>query len=323
MVARPPLLVPLLALAGLVALLAGVLVGWVPLEGTDHAVNEAFRGYGDTRQGFVEALRVATDVAATTPFLIVGLVTTLALLGRRLRTAAVFCAVVTAAVPTLWSLGHWLLPHPRPVDGYVTVHSNGFPSGHTTNAAAAALTAVLLLWPRLTRRGRALAVLVAAAFAVSVGLTRLALLAHWPTDVLGGWLLALVVVPLAAYAVPRPSRPAAEDPVCETARMQKLVRDRIPAIIRAEGGEPSVRIATDDEIDDLLRAKLLEEVGEFLDSGDPGDPVELADVLEVVRALAERCGVDPDVLERLRAEKAAARGGFAARVVWTVPTDAE
>ena len=63
------------------------------------------------------------------------------------------------------------------------------------------LVAVLLLWPHLAKRGRALVAVAAAAVAVLVGVTRVVLLAHWPTDVLGGWLLALAVVPLTAYAV--------------------------------------------------------------------------------------------------------------------------
>jgi len=102
----------------------------------------------------------------------------------------------------LWSLGHWLLHRPRPADGFVTVASNGFPSGHASNAAAAALLVVLLLWPRQTRLGRVVTVVLAAGFAVVIGLTRLMLLAHWPADVLGGWLLALVVVPVAARWAP-------------------------------------------------------------------------------------------------------------------------
>ncbi|GLY20853.1 phosphatase PAP2 family protein [Micromonospora sp. NBRC 101691] len=201
MIARPPLLLPLLALAALLALAVPVLTDWAPLDRADQALSETFREYGDQRPGLVSALRILTDVAATIPFLVAGAVAALALLARQRRVPAVFCAVVTVTVPVLWGLAHWLLHNPRPLDGFVTVTSNGFPSGHTSNAAAAALVVVLLAWPRLGRTGRLVTVTAAAAFAVFVGLTRVALLAHWPTDVLGGWLLALTVVPLVAYAV--------------------------------------------------------------------------------------------------------------------------
>jgi predicted house-cleaning noncanonical NTP pyrophosphatase (MazG superfamily) len=95
----------------------------------------------------------------------------------------------------------------------------------------------------------------------------------------------------------------------------KLVRDKIPQIIRAKGLEPVVYVADADEYAARLRDKLTEEVREFLDSD--GDPWELADVLEVVYALAQLGGTDPEQLEKLRAAKADERGGFADRVIWS------
>jgi predicted house-cleaning noncanonical NTP pyrophosphatase (MazG superfamily) len=93
----------------------------------------------------------------------------------------------------------------------------------------------------------------------------------------------------------------------------KLVRDRIPEIIRLHGQTPIVRPAARDEYGRLLRAKLVEEVDEFLCSD---DPEELADVLEVLLALADDVGVGPDRLERLRSTKALNCGRFAQRLVW-------
>ncbi|MDG4789031.1 phosphatase PAP2 family protein [Micromonospora sp. WMMD1102] len=205
MVARPPLVVPLLALAGFLVLLAVTVAGWAPPDRFDTAVSDAFRGYGDASPRLVDGLRIATDVAATIPFLVAGLTVAVGLAVRGGRRAAAFVAGVTVLVPVLWGLMHWLVHHPRPEDGFVVITSNGFPSGHTSNAAAAALVAVLLLWHRLGRPARLLVVGLAVAFALFVGLTRIALLAHWPTDVLGGWLLALAVVPLAARVARHPA----------------------------------------------------------------------------------------------------------------------
>lgn len=95
----------------------------------------------------------------------------------------------------------------------------------------------------------------------------------------------------------------------------KLVRDRIPEIIRAEGLEPVVRVAGPEEYAGRLRDKLREEVEEFLASDD--DPEELADILEVLYALARQIGVSPEKVEELRAAKAAERGGFNERIIWS------
>ncbi|SHF89915.1 nucleoside triphosphate pyrophosphohydrolase [Streptoalloteichus hindustanus] len=98
----------------------------------------------------------------------------------------------------------------------------------------------------------------------------------------------------------------------------KLVRDRIPEIIRRSGSEPVTYTADPEEYHRRLRDKLGEEVAEFLAADDETTAAEeLADVLEVVRALAANLGVDPDQLELIRQAKAAERGGFADRVIWT------
>ena len=92
----------------------------------------------------------------------------------------------------------------------------------------------------------------------------------------------------------------------------KLVRDNIPEIIRAEGRAVKTRIADNREYVELLRLKLQEEVTEYIGSR---NPEELADVLEVIRALAEHHLDDFSNLETLRREKARVRGAFKARII--------
>jgi predicted house-cleaning noncanonical NTP pyrophosphatase (MazG superfamily) len=92
----------------------------------------------------------------------------------------------------------------------------------------------------------------------------------------------------------------------------KLVRDRIPEILEADGERPVTHVADDAEYERRLRAKLNEEVREYREDR---DPEELADVLEVVHALRELAGLTEAELAALRAEKAAERGRFADRIV--------
>ncbi|MDG4827349.1 phosphatase PAP2 family protein [Asanoa sp. WMMD1127] len=198
--ARPSAALPLVALAAFGALLGLVVADWAPMMRWDASVSASLRGFGAVRPELIDWLRTLTGLAATIPYVAVGVAATLHFWIRRDRTAAVFCALVTATVPILWSLFHWALHNPRPVDGFVSVSSSGFPSGHTSNAAAFALALVLLVWPRAGAAARLATCLAALAFALFIGWTRVALLAHWPTDVLGGYLLAAAVVPLAARA---------------------------------------------------------------------------------------------------------------------------
>lgn len=94
----------------------------------------------------------------------------------------------------------------------------------------------------------------------------------------------------------------------------KLVRDKIPQIIRSKGQEPVTYTADSEEYCIRLRDKLREEVEEYLASDN--DREELADILEVLYALARQGGTDQQQLENLRATKAEKRGGFADRIIW-------
>lgn len=102
----------------------------------------------------------------------------------------------------------------------------------------------------------------------------------------------------------------------DTSKTGKLVRDRIPEIIRESGEVPVITTAGDDEYEPLLRAKLLEEVSEFLEAGEDEALDELADVLEVICALNRLKGETLHDLERRRVHKRIERGGFSKKIVW-------
>jgi len=92
----------------------------------------------------------------------------------------------------------------------------------------------------------------------------------------------------------------------------KLVRDRIPEVVRENGETPVTHVADDAEYLRRLAEKLEEEAVEYRASGDLD---ELADVLEVVDAICVATGVDPATLSERRQEKAERRGRFAERIV--------
>lgn len=92
----------------------------------------------------------------------------------------------------------------------------------------------------------------------------------------------------------------------------KLVRDKIPDIIRADHAEPVFRTLNDDEYRRMLLEKLVEEAIELRDSD--GDLGERADVAEVLRSLDAVLGYSPGIIELARDEKAQERGGFDGRI---------
>ncbi len=92
---------------------------------------------------------------------------------------------------------------------------------------------------------------------------------------------------------------------------QKLVRDRIPEIIEAAGKKPITHILSTDEYLFELDRKLNEECAEYQESK---SLEELADMLEVMVAIAEARGYSLTELEQVRAAKAAERGAFQKRI---------
>ncbi len=98
-------------------------------------------------------------------------------------------------------------------------------------------------------------------------------------------------------------------------RVGKLIRDKLPQMMRDQGLAVFERRLGEAEFVAALKAKLVEEAAEVLDAATPAELVgELADVMEVIRALAEASGVSLDDVEAHRQAKRAERGGFDERV---------
>ncbi len=92
----------------------------------------------------------------------------------------------------------------------------------------------------------------------------------------------------------------------------KLVRDRIPELINMHHESCLTHQATPEEYKQALRAKLIEEVMEFLKSE---EPEELADILEVIHSLTALKGLTREKLLRLQQNKRHQRGGFDQKLV--------
>jgi predicted house-cleaning noncanonical NTP pyrophosphatase (MazG superfamily) len=99
-----------------------------------------------------------------------------------------------------------------------------------------------------------------------------------------------------------------------TTKYYKLVRDRIPEIIEKSGKRPVYSILSDEAYLAKLDEKLNEELSEYQESK---SMEELADLLEVIRAVAAARGSSIKEVETIRRDKAAKRGGFEKKILLT------
>jgi len=95
-------------------------------------------------------------------------------------------------------------------------------------------------------------------------------------------------------------------------KYNKLVRDKIPDIIKKKGGKAIVHIATDKEFWIKLKEKLDEEIKEF----NKAESVEeMADILEVLNAIIRFKRFNTKTLETVRLKKLKERGGFKKKII--------
>ena len=95
-------------------------------------------------------------------------------------------------------------------------------------------------------------------------------------------------------------------------KYNKLIRDKIPEIIEADGKDYEVKKLEDDEYLKSLNTKLQEELDEYQESG---EIEELADLLEIIYAILDHKDISREELERIRKEKKQERGGFSRKLL--------
>jgi undecaprenyl-diphosphatase len=189
---RPSLLLP----AILLVLWLGMMLFGGPHGAADAALADLFRG-----QALVPAARLVTRLGDWPVLLpLTALAALVLLVARSWRRAALFAAIVLGG-RVLVEVQKFELGRARPDAAGRLVHvtSLSFPSAHAAYSMITWLAfALLLAAPRHRSAAAAAAVLVA----LTVGLTRLVLHVHWPSDVIGGWAFGagwtLLLVRLAA-----------------------------------------------------------------------------------------------------------------------------
>jgi undecaprenyl-diphosphatase len=158
------------------------------LGGPEAPVDRAIL-YWAQRESLVAPARLITRLADWTSVLLIAGVAALWLAFRRRRGAALLLIALLLSERLIVELLKNLVgrDRPDPAGHLDAVHSMAFPSGHSANAMTLGLGLALLVTP--PGRGRAVALSAALLFALLVGISRMVLGVHWPSDVAGGWLL--------------------------------------------------------------------------------------------------------------------------------------
>jgi diadenosine tetraphosphate (Ap4A) HIT family hydrolase/predicted house-cleaning noncanonical NTP pyrophosphatase (MazG superfamily) len=98
-------------------------------------------------------------------------------------------------------------------------------------------------------------------------------------------------------------------------KVEKLIRDQVPSILRAKGIVVHERVMEQEEFIQKLKDKLLEEGEEVKQAQNTEELLEeLADVLEIIQTLSSSVGLTMDEIERKRIEKRQVKGGFEEKI---------
>jgi membrane-associated phospholipid phosphatase len=170
----------LLALILLLLWLGMLLLGG-PGSAADPALLSLFRF-----PALVPAARAVTQLGNWTFLVPVGAVAAALLAWRVSKRSALVYAAMLIGERLLVELQKAMIgrDRPPPVGRLVETTSLAFPSAHSANSMTAWLGLALLAAPA---RYRPAAVAIAVSVAILVGLSRLVLAVHWPSDVIGGW----------------------------------------------------------------------------------------------------------------------------------------
>jgi len=106
---------------------------------------------------------------------------------------------------------------------------------------------------------------------------------------------------------------------------KKLVRDRVPSLLRDKGIKYETETLSQEEYRQALREKLMEEAQELADASEINLAVEIADLLEVIDALMEAYGIKQEEVFLAQDEKRAEKGDFDehTELLWTEDDSSE
>ena len=195
-----------LAVAVYALMWIGYALQWNWLMTIDSSWLDNLHRYDVAHPGWVTAWNVFCTVLGPTVFRLLTLVVIIFALVRRNLRVALFLVISVELSGLITEIAKQAANRPRPATALVSAPSTSFPSGHALGVMVGVLALLTVVLPVIHRSLRVWLSAFGALTIVAIGIGRVVLNVHHPSDVLAGWALGYAYFVACLLMVP-PSRP--------------------------------------------------------------------------------------------------------------------
>jgi undecaprenyl-diphosphatase len=179
---------------------------WPWIGAMDRIALDPLHEYGVDHPGWVAAWDVFCAVLGPTAFRLVALIVIVFALVRRNLRVALFLVISVELSGLVTEAAKAAANRPRPPEALVHAWGSSFPSGHALGVLVGVLALLTIALPVARRPMRVFFVVAGAVVVLAIGIGRVVLNVHHPSDVLAGWALGYVWFVICVLSVP-PSTP--------------------------------------------------------------------------------------------------------------------
>jgi len=190
------------ALAVYALMWIGFTLQWNWLTALDSSALETLHRYGVAHPGWLTAWDVFCTVLGPTAFRLLTLVVIVVALVRRNLRAALFLVISVELAGLITELAKSAADRPRPETAFVYAYSTSFPSGHAVGVTVGVLALLTVALPVVRGPLRAWLIGFGVVVVVAIGIGRVVLNVHHPSDVLAGWALGYAYFAACLVMVP-------------------------------------------------------------------------------------------------------------------------
>ncbi|MGA5462049.1 phosphatase PAP2 family protein [Mycobacterium sp. NPDC050041] len=202
----------LVAVAIYAALWVGFAQGWHWQQAMDSAALDPLHRFGSAHPAWVTGWDVYCTVVNPVVIRILSVFVIVWAFVRRRHRLAVFLVFSVVLSGLVTELAKAAADRPRPSSAFVAANSTSFPSGHALGLMAIVLAVLTVVWPAVRPGRRVPLAVFGGVVVVTIGLARVVLNVHHPSDVLAGWALGYAWFVLCLLLVPPRVRAADETP---------------------------------------------------------------------------------------------------------------